>query len=71
MNVVDVEKSTVMENMTVKIKGGTISSISKSLKSDFQEAGFASVDAKGLFMCPGLIDCHTHVTHAPGEVVSS
>ena len=57
VNVIDVENSKVLENMTVKIKDGTIASISKASSADMQEEGFMSVDAGGLFMCPGLIDC--------------
>ena len=43
--------------MTVKIKDGSISSISKSSSADMQEEGFMSINAGGLYMCPGLIDC--------------
>ena len=81
INVVDVESSKILENMTVKIKGGKIASISKATKSDMQESGYSSVDAAGLYVCPGLIDCklfitsltdttgHTHITVVPGVTV--
>jgi len=57
VNVVDVEKSKILEGMTIKTKGGKIVSISKSLKTDMQEEGWSSVDAEALYVCPGLIDC--------------
>ncbi|ORX37953.1 hypothetical protein BD324DRAFT_623941 [Kockovaella imperatae] len=66
VNVIDVENSKVLEKMTVKIKDGNIISIAKSQTKDMQEDGYASVDASGLYMCPGLIDCHTHLTATPG-----
>lgn len=47
--------------MTVKIKAGKIVSISKSLRMDMQEEGYSSLDAKGLYMCPGLIDCASRI----------
>jgi len=57
VNVIDVEKSRVMEGMTVKVSKGIIDSIEKSRPVDMQENGWTSVDCKGLYMCPGLIDC--------------
>ena len=57
MNVIDVENSKILANMTVKIKGGVIASIGRAKNLDMQESGYTSVDAGGLFMCPGLIDC--------------
>lgn len=87
VNVIDVEHSKVVENMTVKIKDGKIASISKASALHMQEEGWASTNATGLYMCPGLIDCesrsrllsalancfsgHTHVTAVPGETVST
>ncbi len=59
VNVVDVENGKILENMTVKLKLGKIESIGKSLRTDAQEAGYTSVDAKGLYMCPGLVDCRS------------
>jgi imidazolonepropionase-like amidohydrolase len=60
VNVVDVEKGVVLENMTVKVAGGLFESIKKSKEIDMQEDGWVSVDARGLWMCPGLIDCASY-----------
>ena len=57
VNVIDVENSKILSDMTVKIKKGEIVSIAKSKMVDMQEDGYSSIDANGLYMCPGLIDC--------------
>ena len=57
VDVIDVENGKLLKGMTVKLKDGKIQSISKSLQTDLQEPGITSVNAKGLYMCPGLIDC--------------
>ena len=61
VNVIDVEKSKVLEGMTVKISKGLILSIDKTKPVDMQEDGWTSVDCKGLYMCPGLIDCRSYI----------
>ncbi|WVW82475.1 hypothetical protein I302_104486 [Kwoniella bestiolae CBS 10118] len=66
VNIVDVENSLILKSMTVKIKAGKIESISKSLKEHMQEPGWESVNAEGLYLSPGLIDVHTHITITPG-----
>jgi adenine deaminase len=57
VHIVDVENGKILENMTVKIKSGIISSISKSKEIHMQEDGWLSINAAGLYVCPGLIDC--------------
>jgi hypothetical protein len=57
VNLIDVETSSVRENVTVKISAGLIQSVEKAKAVDMQEEGWTSVDCRGLFMCPGLIDC--------------
>jgi hypothetical protein len=63
VNVIDVEKSRVLEGMTVKTSKGLIISIEKTKSVDMQEEGWTSVDCKGLYMCPGLIDCESYALH--------
>jgi hypothetical protein len=63
VNVIDVEKSKVMEGMTVKTSKGLILSIDKTKAVDMQEDGWLSVDCKGLYMCPGLIDCESYAVY--------
>ncbi len=57
VNLIDVMSSKVMSNMTIRIKGGEIVSISKAKNVDMQESGYSSIDCTGLYMFPGLIDC--------------
>jgi hypothetical protein len=59
VNVIDVEKSRVLEDMTVKTSKGLILSIDKMKPVDMQDDSWISVDCKGLYMCPGLIDCES------------
>lgn len=63
VNVIDVESSRVMHNMTVKISKGYIRSIERMKPVDMQDDGWISVDCKGLYMCPGLIDCESDASH--------
>jgi len=48
----------------IEIIDGKINQIGKNLKSSIQKV----VDAKGLFIMPGLIDGHTHLNSIPGDV---
>lgn len=57
MNVIDVEKSKVHSDQTVKLRDGKILSMGRSRAADAQDEGWTVVDAEGLYMCPGLIDC--------------
>jgi len=63
VNVIDVERSKVLEGMTVRTSKGLILSIDKTQLVDMQEEGWTSVDCKGLYMCPGLIDCESYIIH--------
>jgi hypothetical protein len=64
VNVIDVEKGRVLEGMTVKTSKGLIVSIDTTKSVDMQEDGWTSVDCKGLYMCPGLIDCESPFIYA-------
>ncbi|WWD17726.1 hypothetical protein CI109_102167 [Kwoniella shandongensis] len=65
VNVVDVESSKIHPSQTVKIKAGKIVSIEKSQFAHMQEDGWESINAGGLYLSPGLIDVHTHITAVP------
>ncbi|KAJ7603804.1 hypothetical protein FB45DRAFT_699526, partial [Roridomyces roridus] len=55
-------------NQTILIKNGKIVSVgpSEARKSDDD---IKTVDLKGAYVCPGLIDCHVHATAVPGVKV--
>lgn len=49
--------------MTVRIRKGVVESVEKTKHADMQEAGYSTINAKGLYICPGLIDCERN--HLP------
>ena len=55
-NVVNVEVDTVLEGRTAIIQGDRIASVG-SAPSDWSGQ---TIDGTGLYLCPGLIDCHVH-----------
>ena len=63
--VVSPERSEPMRNVTVSIRDGRISAISRSSSArPAQEAEV--IDAHGLYLVPGLIDSHVHTSLVPG-----
>ncbi|KAI0596967.1 amidohydrolase [Biscogniauxia sp. FL1348] len=71
-NVVDPVEGKVHENVTVKIADGIIESVvigasSPDANQHGDEADGIGVDLTGKFLCPGLIDCHVHLSSVPGS----
>ena len=56
-NVVDVTDGTVRRDVTVVVSDGRISSIGESVPS----GDGTTVDLKGMYLSPGMIDAHVHV----------
>nr|GAT53673.1 predicted protein [Mycena chlorophos] len=57
------ESSSLASGMQdIHIKEGKIMEVKAGLKVD----GVKTVDLAGAYVCPGLIDCHVHVTAVPG-----
>ncbi|ORY25064.1 amidohydrolase [Naematelia encephala] len=73
VNVIDVEHGRILPDMTVKIRQGFFERVSRRNgnddKFDIQaQPEWMEIDCKGLYMCPGLIDCHVHIlAEAAGE----
>lgn len=67
VNVVDTVAGTIVENATVEISKGRIRSVTRVATADDHDGHAMVVDLQGLFLCPGLIDAHVHVTATPGE----
>ncbi|KAJ7337486.1 hypothetical protein DFH08DRAFT_938997 [Mycena albidolilacea] len=64
--VVQPSTSSIVEGIqTITIKGGMIVSV-KPDEGRKSEEGVKTVDLNGAYVCPGLIDCHVHVTAVPG-----
>ena len=57
-NVVDVRTGRVIPNATVVLRDGKILSVG----SGAAPAGVKTLDVKGRYVLPGLIDCHTHMS---------
>lgn len=66
-NVVDVVAGQIIENATVQIFSGRVRSVTNVTPGDDSDDDVVVVDLQGLFVCPGLIDAHVHVTATPGE----
>ncbi|TPX17573.1 uncharacterized protein E0L32_012136 [Thyridium curvatum] len=62
-NIVDAAEGRVIPGQSVSLADGKIVSISNGAIDD---AGFTSIDATGMYLCPGLIDCHVHISFTPG-----
>ncbi|KAI2896887.1 hypothetical protein CBS76997_4842 [Aspergillus niger] len=65
-NVVDVEAGDILPNAIVHIKDGRIVEVSSGNASSLPSRPNA-VDINGQYICPGLIDCHVHMTATPGS----
>ncbi|KAI8800244.1 hypothetical protein BJ742DRAFT_842335 [Cladochytrium replicatum] len=72
-NVIDPETSTVFKNATLRIANGLVTALLPNEedfvtvdKDEDAHKGDIVVDLKGLWVCPGLIDCHAHITAVPG-----
>ncbi|KAJ5433670.1 uncharacterized protein N7458_012826 [Penicillium daleae] len=66
-NVVDVEAGDIIQNALVHIKGGRIVEVSSGDAASPLSLPANAVDLKGQYICPGLIDCHVHMTATPGS----
>lgn len=64
-NVVDPVCGAVIPNQTVKLSGGLIESVGDAPTLTSSDA--VIVDLAGKYLCPGLIDCHVHVSSLAGE----
>jgi hypothetical protein len=75
VNIVNVEDGTVSRDMVVDIHKGVFGEIRKMSKDEDGDGdrdlkgrdGLLRIDAKGLYMCPGLIDCEWDSTHPSSQ----
>lgn len=63
-NIVDPQSGTIIRNQSVRLSNGLIESVGASVSSLGHET---VVDLAGRYLCPGLIDCHVHLTATAGE----
>lgn len=50
-------------NQTVEIRNGRISSIRAAVTDHLHSRSMASIDGRGRYLIPGLIDAHAHLAH--------
>jgi imidazolonepropionase-like amidohydrolase len=67
-NVIDVETGKCNSDMTVLTSDGLISEMGENI--DIDQTKYTVVDCEGRFLCPGLIDCHVHISIATGGEAS-
>ncbi|KAH8890220.1 amidohydrolase [Thozetella sp. PMI_491] len=65
-NVVDPVEGVILSGVDVVISGGFVESVAASAAAAVP--GAIVVDLQGKYICPGLIDCHLHISSVPGEV---
>jgi imidazolonepropionase-like amidohydrolase len=63
-NVVSSDDSTVTK-ASLHLKGGIVAGIFPADSPNISKT--RSIDLEGKYVCPGLIDCHVHLTAAPGS----
>ncbi|KAK3402687.1 hypothetical protein B0T20DRAFT_398902 [Sordaria brevicollis] len=78
VNLVDAAQGAIISNVNVKIADGVIKLVEKNdprivglaqhLRGEDDLGPVTEVDLDGKFLCPGLIDCHVHVSSVPGEL---
>lgn len=67
VNIVDPVEGRIVENASVVLSKGYVQSVAQNTLACEDEDDRVVVDLQGLFLCPGLIDAHVHVTATPGE----
>lgn len=63
--IIDPESGSVSAPSSVWLSEGKIKAISSQKHTAFKD-GPDAIDLKGKYICPGLIDCHVHLTASPG-----
>ena len=61
--IVNVFTNSIYEDRAIIIKDGIIASVEKNLLASSYKAN-QTIDAEGLYLCPGFIDAHTHIDGA-------
>ncbi|KAJ9358177.1 hypothetical protein C8Q69DRAFT_472571 [Paecilomyces variotii] len=67
-NIINPVDGSVRSNSTVKISGGFVESITDTIaeEAEIADSGVTVLDLGSKYLCPGLIDCHVHLTAVPG-----
>ncbi|KAI9035849.1 imidazolonepropionase [Aspergillus affinis] len=65
VNIVDVKAGRVIPNSSVRVRDGVIAGIGPAEQTSSTDS--TKVDLNHRYVCPGLIDCHVHLTATPGS----
>ncbi|GAO19313.1 hypothetical protein UVI_02008280 [Ustilaginoidea virens] len=63
-NIVDPGSGSVHRNQDVKLSGGLVEAIADEIAAGSQDF---VLDLEGRYVCPGLIDCHVHLSSVAGN----
>ncbi|KAF5136988.1 hypothetical protein E5D57_000762 [Metarhizium anisopliae] len=63
-NIVDSASGSIHQKQTIKLTQGVIAAIGEDITPC---PGDVVVDVSGKYICPGLIDCHVHLTSVAGD----
>lgn len=63
-NIVDPDSGTIIRNQCVRLANGIIESVGPNVSAHGNDI---LVDLAGRYLCPGLIDCHVHLTATAGD----
>ncbi|RFU81799.1 amidohydrolase [Trichoderma arundinaceum] len=66
-NIVDTVNGQIIPNRVVKLSEGLIQTIDDGQSAQLVSNGTVVVDLAGKYLCPGLIDCHAHLSSVAGE----
>lgn len=69
-NLIDPVSGKVIENATIKLSNGLVSSVDTTGGQvvDKVDCNAVQIDMKGKYISPGLIDCHVHISAVPGSL---
>ncbi|KAK2594172.1 hypothetical protein QQS21_008111 [Conoideocrella luteorostrata] len=63
-SIVDSASGSIHKNQSIKLAGGIIKEIASEILAS---SGDIVVNVAGKYICPGLIDCHVHLTSVAGD----
>lgn len=66
-NIIDTANGQIIPNQVVKLSGGLIQTVNHGRSAELISDETTVVDLAGKYLCPGLIDCHAHLSSVPGE----
>ena len=66
-NIIDTASGKVHANSSILLENGNITAVKHDGSKIDVSGEVQEVDLQGKYICPGLIDCHVHISAVPGE----